>query len=199
MPGCFFFFLLVMPVSHSNRGVAYVKGDVIILVIIWWNDEWWNENASLNLTFDCVCNACISTSVFILREKLEPSCARFHALYKHFDFVFSKSTLKGLGLGNHYSASQKMKWNVTNCYIFTRRGRQRQHILSRSMWAGLSFYLKDYIPIPLINKHFDLKTRRTVLDRISPISLTGVCIFNNTLRTKPIRCEKHERLHHYRL
>lgn len=88
-----------MPVSHSNRGVVYVKGDEIILVIIYHFRVFAelsislmdSENAPFNLTFDC--NACISTSVFILREKLEPSCARFHALYKHFDLVFSKTTL----------------------------------------------------------------------------------------------------------
>lgn len=191
MPGCFFFFTGYASLAFQSRcslckrrrnyisNNLSLSGVCRVISLFEGNGEarWWNGNAPLNLTFDRVCNACISTSVFILREKFEPSCARFHALYKHFDFVFSKSTLKGLGLGNHYSASQKMKWNVTNCYIFTRRGRQRQRILSRSMWAGLSFYLKDYIPIPLTNKPFDLKTRRTVLDRISPISLTGVCIF----------------------
>lgn len=33
MPGCFFYWLC--QVSHSNRGVAYVKGEEIILVILY--------------------------------------------------------------------------------------------------------------------------------------------------------------------
>ncbi len=130
-------------------------------------------NAPLNLTFDS--DACISASVFILREMVEPSCARLQALYKHFDFDFGESTLKGLGLGNHYSACQKMKCD--ELLYFTRRGRQSLHILSTVNVSGIVFFTQIYyIPIPVINTVFDLKIRITVLNRISPISLTGVCI-----------------------
>lgn len=83
MPGCFLFFLLVMHILHSIRGVAYVKGDEIILVIIYhirvfselsvWRERRGagvdSENAPLTLTFDS--NACISTSVFILRDTFD--------------------------------------------------------------------------------------------------------------------------------
>ncbi len=67
---------------------------------------------------------------------------------------------------------------------FTRRGRQSLHILSTVNVSGIVFFTQIYyIPIPVINTVFDLKIRITVLNRISPNSLTGVCIFNNTLRS----------------
>lgn len=131
MPGCFFFFFTDVSLAFQSQCSLW-QGDEIILIINYklyylfgvftelsvyvnWREgaraQWWIRKMRVWISH--------LTSVFILWEKLESICTRFHALYEHLSSFHHVYTLRALGLGNYYSStSQKMKWKVTDCYIF---------------------------------------------------------------------------------